>query len=123
MTSEPSELDVQKQDAVRRIAESIGSHQAVRREDGPGWTCRNVLCASKGLVLLTLGDRYRHQSIVAVNDLLSTLRFDREIDLSEDGVPEDKMDADFTYSLLTDLLDAAPAGRSYAERMARSASV
>lgn len=123
MTSEPSQLDVQKQDAVRRLAESIGSHQPVKREDGPGWTCRNLICAGKGIIFLTLGDRYRHQSVVAVNDLLSGLRFGREIDLGEEGVSGQDMEADFTYSLLTDLLDAAPAGRSYAERTSRSASV
>ncbi|QOD06047.1 hypothetical protein [Pseudarthrobacter sp. BIM B-2242] len=118
-THEPSELDEQKMLAVRQIAGSIGSHQPVKREGLPGHTCRDRVCAEKGTLFLTRGDFYRHQSVVAVNDLIAYLRFDRELDLADEGVTKDAMDTDFTHSLLTDILDATPAGRSYAERAAR----
>lgn len=114
-----TDLDMQKTDAVTKIAESIGSHQPVKREGLPGSTCRNHVCAAQGTILLTRADIHRHQSVVAVNDLLSALRFDREMDLDEDGTSGQDFEDDFTYSLLTDLLDASPAGRSYADRIAR----
>lgn len=119
--TEPTELDEQKQSAVRTISDSIGKHQFVKREGFLGFTCRDHVCASKGTVFLTLKDRYDHQAIVAVNDLLSSLRWDRGYELEDEGVAEADLDEDFTYSLLTDILDATPAGRSYADRMARSA--
>ena len=122
-TQEPSELDEQKMRAVRQIATSIGSHQPVKREGLPGFTCRDRVCAEKGTIFLTRAQLYGHQSAVAVNDLIAHLRFDRELDLADEGVSKDAMDADFTHSLLTDILDATPAGRSYAERSARISSV
>lgn len=118
-TDEPSDLDFEKMQAVRQIAASIGAHQMVKRDGLPGSTCRNPVCAEKGTIFLTRGDIYRHQSVVAVNDFLAFLRFDREMDLADEGVPKADMEQDFTYSALTDLLDATPAGRSYAERTAR----
>lgn len=118
-TQEPTDLDFEKMQAVRQIAASIGSHQPVKRDGLPGSTCRNDVCAAQGTIFLTRGDIYRHQSTVAVNDLLHFLRFDREIDLADSGVAKADMEQDFTYSALTDLLDATPAGRSYAERTAR----
>lgn len=119
MTTDPTELDEQKQSAVRRIADSIGSHQPVKRDGLPGWTCRNHVCAGKGTIFVTRKNLYDHQSIVAVNDLLSSLRFSRGYDLEDAGVKEAALEEDFTYSVLTDLLDATPAGRSYADRRAR----
>jgi hypothetical protein len=119
MNSELPDLDIEKTDAVRNIANSIGSHQPVKRDGLPGFTCRNRVCASKGTILLTLGEIHNHQSVVAVNDLLSSLRFDRIMDLEEADVPIDAMEDDFTFSVLTDILDATPAGRSYADREAR----
>lgn len=119
MTTEPSELDEQKTSAVRRISESISSHQPVKRADLPGWNCRNHICAEKGIIFVTRKSLHDHQAIVAVNDLLSFLRFDRGWDLEDQGVEEADREKDFTYSVLTDLLDAAPAGRSYADRRAR----
>jgi hypothetical protein len=118
MTTEPTPLDEQKQSAIRSISDSIGKHQFVKRE-GIGFTCRDHVCASKGTIFLTLKDRYDHQALVAVNDLLSSLRWDRGYDLEDAGVPEEDREKDFTYSLLTDILDAVPAGRSYADRRAR----
>jgi len=118
-----TDIDMQKTEAVTRIAASIGGHQPVKREGLPGSTCRNMVCAAQGTILLTLGDIHRHQAVVAVNDLLSTLRFDREIDLDEVGVSSEEMEDDFTFGLLTDLLDASPAGRSYADRIARKKSI
>lgn len=118
-SSELNELDEQKLSAIRRIAESIGGHQPVEREGLPGATCRNRVCASKGTLFLTRADIHRHQAMVAVNDLLGSLRFDRILDLEESGVPVDAMEDDFTFSALTDLLDAVPEGRSYADRSAR----
>lgn len=117
--TEPTELDEQKTTAVRTISDSIGKHQFVKREGFLGFTCRDHVCASKGTVFLTLKDRYDHQAIVAVNDLLSSLRWDRGWDLEDQGVAEADLEKDFTYSVLTDILDAAPAGRSYADRRAR----
>lgn len=122
-TQEPSELDEQKMQAVRQIASSIGSHQPVKREGLPGHTCRDRVCAEQGTIFLTRADFYRHQSLVAVNDLISFLRFDRIMDLEENDVPTEDMEDDFTFSLLTDLLDATPAGRSYADRSARKKTV
>lgn len=119
MTSELNELDEQKLSAIRRIAETIGRHQPVEREGLPGATCRNRVCASKGTVFLTRADIHNHQAMVAVNDLLGSLRFDRILDLEEADVPVDAMEDDFTFSALTDLLDAVPEGRSYADRKSR----
>lgn len=118
-SEEPSDLDLEKMQAVRQIAASIGAHQMVKRDGLPGSTCRNPVCAEKGTIFLTRAQMYQHQSVVAVNDFLAFLRFDREIDLADEGVARADMDQDFTYSALTDLLDATPAGRSYAERTAR----
>jgi hypothetical protein len=123
MISEPSELDEQKLAAIRKIAESIGSHQPVKRDGLPGLACRNHVCAAQGTIFVTRGDLYRHQSSVAVNDLLSALRFDREFDLADEGATDADMEKDFTFSVLTDLLDAEPAGRSYADRRARAESL
>lgn len=120
---EDSDLDFEKMQAIRRIADSIGGHQMVKREGLPGSTCRNHVCAEKGTIFLTRGDIYRHQSSVAVNDLLSFLRSEREYDLADAGVSDEAMEEDFTFSALTDLLDATPAGRSYADRKARIARV
>lgn len=119
-SEEPSDLDLEKMQAVRQIASSIGAHQMVKRDGLPGSTCRNAVCAEKGTIFLTRAQIYQHQSIVAVNDFLSFLRFDREMDLTDEGVAKTDMEQDFTYSVLTDLLDATPAGRSYAERTARA---
>lgn len=119
MTTEPNEVDEQKQSAVRRISDSISSHQPVKRADLPGWNCRNHVCAEKGIVFVTRKNLHDHQAIVAVNDLLSSLRFDRGYDLGDEGVEEADLEKDFAYSVLTDILDAAPAGRSYADRRAR----
>lgn len=119
VTSELSDLDEQKLGAIRRIAESIGRHQPVEREGLPGATCRNRVCAQKGTIFLTRADIHRHQAMVGVNDLLGSLRFDRILDLEEADVPVDAMEDDFTFSALTDLLDAVPEGRSYADRRAR----
>jgi hypothetical protein len=119
MTSELNELDEQKLSAIRRIAESIGRHQPVERDGLPGATCRNRVCAEKGIIFLTRADIHRHQAMVAVNDLLGSLRFDRILDLEEADVPVEEMEDDFTFSALTDLLDAVPEGRSYADRRAR----
>lgn len=118
-SEEPSDLDFEKMQAVRQIASSIGAHQMVKRDGLPGSTCRNAVCSEQGTIFLTRAQMYQHQSVVAVNDFLSFLRFDREIDLTDEGVAPEDMEQDFTYSVLTDLLDAIPAGRSYAERTAR----
>lgn len=119
MNSTRTDLDIQKTEAVTRIAESIGSHQPVKREGLPGSACRNHVCAAQGTILLTRADIHRHQAVVAVNDLLSGLRFDREFDLGEEGLSDEEIEGDFTFELLTDLLDASPTGRSYADRSAR----
>lgn len=117
--TEPNDLDEQKTSAVHRISDSIGQHQPVKREGLPGWNCRNHICAEKGIIFVTRKSLHDHQAIVAVNDLLSSLRFEREYDLEDAGVAETDLEKDFTYSALTDILDAAPAGRSYADRRAR----
>jgi hypothetical protein len=117
--TEPTPLDEQKTAAIRSISDSIGTHQFVKREEGLGYTCRNRVCADNGTIFLTLKNRYDHQAIVAVNDLLSSLRWSRGYDLHDEDVPEDDFEKDFIYSLLTDILDAEPAGRSYADRRAR----
>jgi hypothetical protein len=117
--TEPTPLDEQKQSAIRCISDSIGKHQFVKRDGLPGFTCRNHICAAQGTIFLTLKNCYDHQAIVVANDLLSSLRFDRGWDLRDAGVVEEDMDEDFTYSVLTDILDAEPAGRSYADRRAR----
>lgn len=119
MTTEPNELDEQKTAAVHRISDSIGQHQPVKREGLPGWNCRNHICAEKGIIFVTRKSLHDHQAIVAVNDLFSSLRFERGYELGDEGAAEADLDKDFTYSLLTDILDATPAGRSYADRRAR----
>ncbi len=119
MTSDENELDQQKRDAVRLIADSIGRHRPVRREGLPGSTCSNAVCAATGVIFLTRAAVAGHQAVVAVNDYLASLRFTREGELDEQGTAPGAMEDDFTFSLLTDLLDAHPAGRTYAERMAR----
>ena len=57
--------------ALDRIVRSISEHQAVKREDGPFMTCKNLAC--KGVIFFNLNDRYNHQSVVLVNDLQSDL--------------------------------------------------
>lgn len=72
--------------ALDRITNSIAGHQAVPRTEGIGSTCRNPAC--EGVILLTLGDRYRHQAVMLVNDL------QRELDFYIETVHEDAREED-----------------------------
>lgn len=57
--------------ALDRIADSIASHQPVRRKDGPFSTCTNRDCNQP--VFVTKRSLYQHQAIVLVNDLQRAL--------------------------------------------------
>lgn len=71
--------------ALERVARSIGEHQPVRRDEGIGSTCKNRDC--KGVIFLTLNDRYNHQAIVLANDLQRDLDWYLQI-LREDAEEE-----------------------------------
>jgi hypothetical protein len=73
--------------ALDRIARSLAEHQPVKREVGIGSTCKNHAC--KGVIFLTLNDRYNHQSVVLVNDLQSELDWAMQIQ-REDAEEEDR---------------------------------
>ncbi|MET4143855.1 hypothetical protein [Arthrobacter sp. UYCo732] len=75
-----------RQRALERISRSISEHQAVKREDAVGSTCRNRGC--QGVIFLNLNDRYNHQAVVIANDLQADLDWYLQIlreDAEEDG--------------------------------------
>jgi hypothetical protein len=94
--------------ALERIARSLAQHQPVRREEGIGSTCKNPAC--KGVIFLSLNDRYDHQAIVLVNDLQSELDWTLQIqqeDAEEEGreVTEDELaEIRADYLILTESL-------------------
>lgn len=103
--------------ALARIARSLSEHQAVRREDGPFSTCKNLACT--GVIFLNLNDRYNHQAVVLVNDLQADLdwylRVLRE-DAEEDGrevTEEEIAEARAEYLILAPSLapDLAASGK------------
>ncbi|WP_427019332.1 hypothetical protein ACQCSX_22510 (plasmid) [Pseudarthrobacter sp. P1] len=104
----PRETEYTPRDrALDSIVRSIASHQPVKREGQVGSTCRNPFC--RGVIFLTLNDRYRHQAVVLANDLdnerdfaLTCVRADAE----EDGVA---VPADILAKVAAEHLVLAPA--------------
>ncbi|NKX55963.1 hypothetical protein [Arthrobacter mobilis] len=76
----PAEYTSRKR-ALGRIADSLARHQPVRRENGPGQTCRNQAC--NRVIFLNRQDIYNHQAVVLANDLQADLDFMLETALED----------------------------------------
>lgn len=99
--------------ALDRISRSIAEHQPVRREEGIGSTCKNRAC--KGVIFLTINDRYNHQSVVLVNDMQRDLYWYLQVlreDAEEEGrevTEEELADARSEYLILAPSAAPVPA--------------